>query len=70
MLANITYFPIFGKPMIMYLGLLVLTSFIVTGFVGRSVHHGNMDFKWHMFMIKISFTLAGIHAVLGVLAFF
>lgn len=70
MLANITYFPIFGKPMIMYLGLLVLASFITTAFFGRAVYHGKIDVKWHFFMVKLSFTLAGIHAVLGVLAFF
>jgi len=70
MLANIIYFPILGKPMIMYLGMLVLACFITTAFFGRAVYHGKLDLKWHFFMVKVSFSLAAIHAVLGVLAFF
>ena len=70
MLTNISYFLILGKPLIMYLGIIVLACFISTAFIGRAVLKGNADIKFHMLMVKISFTIAAIHAVLGVLAFF
>ncbi len=74
MLQEITYYLIFGKPFIMYLGLAVLLSFCVTATIQiMRLHYGYEDrirFEWHPRMAALSFALAAFHAVLGVLAFF
>lgn len=72
MLANITYYPIFGKPLIMYLGILTLSSFFFTASIAfmnrRGIHI--IPFAWHPRMAVISLTLAVIHGTLGILAYF
>jgi hypothetical protein len=72
MLRNITYFLIFGKPLIMYLGIITLLSFLFTALIGllnfKGVH--NIPFKWHPRMVVVSITLAIIHGALGILLYF
>jgi hypothetical protein len=70
MLTEITYYPILGKPFIMYLGLLTLLCFVITAYIGMQVMKGKTTLKQHKLMVGISFLLAAVHAVLGVLAFF
>ena len=72
MLNNITYFMILGKPLMMYLGILVLLCFLFTAYIGASnlKAKGKIPLKWHFIMAKISICLAIVHAILGVLAFF
>lgn len=72
MLQNITYFLIFGKPLIMYLGILTLLSFLFTASIAVLNRKGKttFPFSWHLTMAKISITLAIIHSLLGVLAYF
>lgn len=72
MLNYITYYPIFGKPLILYLGIVTLTAFIITALIGISIHEGlrNIKFKWHPTMAGISISLAVIHGALGILAYF
>ncbi|OGM19750.1 hypothetical protein A2686_05350 [Candidatus Woesebacteria bacterium RIFCSPHIGHO2_01_FULL_38_10] len=71
MLRNISYFSIFGKPLIMYLGILTLSSFLFTALIGflnfKGIH--KIPFKWHPRMAAISITLALIHGLLGILAY-
>ena len=71
MLEYITYYQIFGKPLIMYLGILTLTSFLFTAFIGYTTLHGKqiVPFKWHPRMAAISITLALIHGTLGILVY-
>ena len=72
MLQNITYFPILGKPLILYLGFLVLLSFVFTASIAalnkKGIH--KIPFVWHLRMAKISFILAIIHGLLAFLAYF
>jgi hypothetical protein len=72
MFNDITFYPIFGKPFIIYFGLIVLISFITTALIGISIREGlsHIRFKWHPTMAGISITLAIIHGTLGILAFF
>ncbi|MBI4448391.1 hypothetical protein HY643_05410 [Candidatus Woesearchaeota archaeon] len=71
MLNNISYFPIFGKPLMMYLGIITLASFLFTASISimnkKGIHA--IPFKWHPRMAIISITLALIHGTLGVLAY-
>jgi len=72
MLNYITYYPIFGKPFILYLGILTLFAFIMTASIGISIHEGlrNIKFRWHPTMAGIALSLAVIHGTLGILAYF
>lgn len=72
MFNYITYYPIFGKPFILYLGVVTLISFIITASIGISIHEGlrKIKFKWHPTMAGISLSLAVIHGTLGILAYF
>jgi hypothetical protein len=70
MLNNISYFLIFGKPLMMYLGITVLTLFSITAFFGWRALTGRGTIRQHLMMIKIAFTVAAIHATLGILAYF
>lgn len=71
MLRNIAYYLIFGKPVIMYLGILTLSSFIFTAYIGAMAPRGKtkIPFQWHPRMAKISITLAILHGILGVSAY-
>lgn len=71
MFRNISYFLIFGKPLIMYMGIVTLSSFLFTALIGFLNFHGNhkIPFKWHPKMAAFSITLAVIHGLLGILAY-
>jgi len=72
MLQNITYFLIFGKPLIMYLGIITLLSFLITASIGLLITKGlgKIPFRFHYTMASISIALAIIHGILGVLLYF
>ena len=74
MLEQITYYLVFGKPLIMYLGILVLLCFAATALIQvLRLHFGyakRIPFEWHPRMATLSFALAAIHATLGILVFF
>jgi hypothetical protein len=72
MFQNITYFLIFGKPLIMYMGIITLLSFLITATLGVMIIRGigKIPFKWHMTMAIISIALAVIHGVMGILLYF
>jgi hypothetical protein len=75
MLINITYYLIFGKPLIMWLGILTLLSFLSTATVGYLVFSGKakppiITFNTHRCLAYISIGLALIHGTLGLLAYF
>ncbi len=71
MLEYITYYQILGKPLIMYLGIFTLSSFLITALIGYTTLRGKpiVPFKWHPRMAAISITLALIHGTLGILAY-
>lgn len=72
MLQNVTYFLIFGKPLIMYLGIATYVSFLLTASIAIMNARGvrKIPFRWHPRMALLSIALATIHGVLGILAYF
>lgn len=72
MLNNVTYYLIFGKPLIMYLGILTLLSFLFTASIAITNKRGIniIPFKWHPRMAIFSISIAMIHGILGILAYF
>ncbi|MEK6972623.1 MAG: hypothetical protein AABW72_01100 [archaeon] len=69
MFEDISYMPIFGIPLIVYLGILTLTSFAITACLGMLVLRGKVKFKYHKLMAIISISIAVIHGSLGLLAY-
>lgn len=72
MLQNISYYLIFGKPLMMYLGIITLLSFLITATLGWMIIKGigKVPFKCHKRMAWASIIIALIHAVLGILLYF
>jgi hypothetical protein len=72
MLQEISFYPIFGKPLLMYLGILTLAGFLCTASIAvlnrRGVH--TIPFVWHPRLAVFSIACAVIHGMLGVLMFF
>jgi len=69
MLENISYYLIFGKPLIMYSGILTLLSFLFTASISILNKKGidTIPFKWHPRMAIISIILALIHGSLAIM---
>ena len=72
MFLNITFYPILGKPLIMYMGILVLLFFFLAGYFGWKFRktQGKSSIKTHLLFAKIALILGLLHAIFGVLAFF
>ncbi len=72
MFQEISYYLIFGKPLIMYLGILTLFLFLFAASIAIMNMKGirRIPFKWHPRMAVIAICCAVVHGVLGVLAFF
>jgi len=71
MLENISYFLIFGKPLIWYLGMMTLLSLISTAAIGYLNFKGKMmvPFKWHPRIAALTLILALIHGSLGLMLY-
>lgn len=71
MFQEITYYLIFGRPLIMYLGILVLLSFLFTASIAvmnkKGIHR--IPFRYHPRMAAVSITLGVIHGILAMLAY-
>lgn len=71
MLQDISYYMIFGKPFIMYLGIVVFSLFIATATVGALIFKGKaIPMKWHQMLAGTAIGLGIFHAILGILIFF
>lgn len=72
MFQEISYYLIFGKPLIMYIGILTLCLILFAASIAAMNMKGirTIPFKWHPRMALIAICCAVIHGVLGVLAFF
>ena len=72
MFQDITYALIFGKPLIMYLGILTILAFFLTASIAilnfKGIHA--IPFKWHPRCAAVALCLAVIHGSLGILAYF
>jgi hypothetical protein len=72
MFQDITYFPVFGKPLIMYLGILTLLAFLLTASIAVMNLKGIriIPFRWHPRCAACAVFLALVHGLLGMLAYF
>lgn len=72
MLLEVSHYLIFGKPLIMYLGLATVLSLLATATIGFLSYKGTspVGFKWHPRLAALTLCLAIIHGTLGVLAYF
>ena len=72
MFQEITYFLIFGKPLIMYLGILTLLVILVTAAIAVMNKKGIriIPFWWHPVCAGLAILLALVHGLLGMLAYF
>lgn len=70
MLQERSYALVFGKPVIMWSGLLALASFAIVAVIGARVLQGKAKFESHKRAVIVSFALAAIHAILGIAAYF
>ena len=72
MFNDITFYPILGKPAILWGGVFTGLCFLATAAIGFLTVKGirRFPFSWHSKMAYLSIALALIHGVLGVLAFF
>jgi len=70
MLNQISYYPLFGYPLILYLGAIALIFFLIavsisTVFKGKIKSH----FKTHKRIAIISIVIALVHGLMGLLAY-
>ena len=64
------FFIIFGKPLVFWLGLITLASFIFQLYLGFRLSHGRSDlFKYHRLNAVILTILVLIHLTLGFLLY-
>lgn len=69
-LIPIAYYLVLGKPLLFYLGILTFLAFTGAAIMGYRVLHGKAQIKHHFLAIKIAFTIAIIHAILGISVYF
>jgi hypothetical protein len=63
---TIALYSIFGKPLVVYLGLITLTGFIITATLGYLILKGKaIPLKYHFWLAGSSITLALIHGFLA-----
>ncbi|MBW2992271.1 hypothetical protein KY345_03575 [Candidatus Woesearchaeota archaeon] len=65
-LKNITYFNIFGIPLIAYGGVVTLGFIIATAYTGSK----QKPIKVHKTLAGVSIALGAIHGLLAILAYF
>lgn len=71
-MTRITYFPILGKPLVMWLGILVLLSFLITFLLPwlRKKVFKKIPYNLHPRMAAFSMILAIVHTILGLAPYF
>lgn len=71
MLADISYYLIFGKPLIFYLGIITIFLLFCTALIGFSFQKRiwKIQFKWHTRLAVLTLLFALIHGVLAVLLY-
>lgn len=71
MFREIAYYLIFGKPLIVYLGILTFISISATAIIGHMNLRGktSIPLQWHFRLAKISIALAIVHGFLGIMSY-
>jgi len=71
MLKEISYYTIFGVPIIVYLGSATLILFIITAFLALLIQKRMIktSIQWHFRIAYISIVVGIIHGGLGILTY-
>jgi hypothetical protein len=71
MFQNVSYALFFGKPLILYLGVLTLLAFMLTVAIAVLNFKGirTIPFRWHSRCAGVALCLALVHGALGILAY-
>lgn len=71
MLRELSYYPIFGIPTIVYLGITTLTLFIITALLALLIRRRiiKTSLPWHYRFAYLSLIIGIIHGTLGLLAY-
>ncbi|MEK7598824.1 MAG: hypothetical protein AAB487_03785 [Patescibacteria group bacterium] len=72
MISGLAYTLVFGKPLIMYGGILTFLSLLFTAAISILNRKGviKIPFKWHPRMAIITIILGAIHAFFGLSIYF
>lgn len=72
MFQEISFYPIFGKPLIVYLGIVTLCVFLLAAAIAILNRRGNhaIPFAWHPRVAAIAIACALVHGFLGAALFF
>lgn len=70
MFNQITFYPIFGKPLIMWGGIITICFFFFGAYLGNAALKGKAKISQHLLVVKIAIALAIIHGALGIASFF
>ncbi len=72
MLSQIAYYLIFGKPLIMYGGIITFTVFVIVFLIPVLKTQGVnfLSFKWHKKLAWLAILLSLIHGTLGMAIYF
>lgn len=72
MINHLAYILIWGKPLIMYLGIITFVLLLFTATVGALNFKGIriIPFKWHPVLAATTITIAFVHGLLGLSIFF
>jgi len=72
MIAQIAYYQILGKPLILYFGIVTYTLFIFTALIPilNNKKIWDIRFIWHVRIAKIAILVASAHALMGILSYF
>jgi hypothetical protein len=71
-IAQLSYYQILGKPIVMYLGILTIILFFATAAIPYLKRKGfsRIPYSLHPTLAKIALTSALIHAILAISAYF
>jgi len=71
MFNEISYYLVFGKPLILYLGITTLILFLSVVIVGFLIYtrKTNIEFKWHIRLAALAIIMALIHGFFGIAAY-
>gem|GEM_PF-1957082 len=62
---------LFGKPLVFWLGLMALISFLIQLYLGYKLSHGHPElFKYHLLNAIILSGIVVIHLIFGLLLYF
>lgn len=70
-LTKLAYYPIFGKPLIFYGGIISYLLFVITALLPLLNQKGifRTTIKWHKRAAYLALTMATIHGLLGILSY-